>query len=147
MSYFLLSRHISSALFIIFLVFIISIEFGQPLNQLVFSQGDTDPPMTMSHPQNSEESITSYYDALIKAPLLVSQCTIVGIVFSQLVLSRIFHNRILMNLSGHNVTTQTFLGTDRKLSLIIILSAVVLSISSSGFFNSASIQSIIRIGH
>lgn len=99
----------------------------------MFSQGDTDPPMIMSQSQNSEESITSYYDALIKAPLLVSQCTIVGIVFSQLILSRIFYNRILMNFSGCSVTTQIYLDTDKRLSLIIILSTVVLSVSSSGF--------------
>jgi len=89
--------------------------------------------MIMSHSENSEESITSYYDALIKAPLLISQCTIVGIVFSQLVLSRIFYNRILMNFIGHNLTTQTYLGTDKRLSLIIILSAVALGVSSTGF--------------
>ena len=132
MIYFLFSRHISSALLIL-LVFIISIVSVQPLNQQVFSQGDNDPPMIMSHSENSEESITSYYDALIKAPLLISQCTIVGIVFSQLVLSRIFYNRILMNFSGHNLTTQTYLGTDKRLSLIIILSAVALGVSSTGF--------------
>ena len=130
--YFLFSRHISSALLIL-LVFIISIVSVQHLNQQVFSQGDSDPPMIMSNSENSEESITSYYDALIKAPLLISQCTIVGIVFSQLVLSRIFYDRILMNFSGHNLTTQTYLGTDKRLSLIIILSAVVLGVSSTGF--------------
>ena len=134
MIYFLLSRHISSSLLIfIILVFIISIVFVQPLNQLVFSQGDTDPPMIMSQSQNSEESITSYYDALIKAPLLVSQCTIVGIVFSQLILSRIFYSRKLMKFSERSVTTQIFLGTDKRLSLIIILSTVVLCVSSSSF--------------
>lgn len=89
--------------------------------------------MIMSQSQNSEESITSYYDALIKAPLLVSQCTIVGIVFSQLILSRIFYSRKLMKFSERSVTTQIFLGTDKRLSLIIILSTVVLCVSSSSF--------------
>ena len=99
----------------------------------MFSQGDSDPSMIMSTSENTEESITSYNDALIKAPLLVAQCTIVGIVFSQLVLSRIFHKRILMNFSRHGVTTQTNLGTDKRLSLIIIMSAVALCVSSTGF--------------
>lgn len=89
--------------------------------------------MIMSHSENTEESITSYNDALIKVPLLVAQCTIVGIVFSQLVLSRIFHKRILMNFSRHDVTTQTNLGTDKRLSLIIILSAAALCVSCTGF--------------
>jgi copper transport protein len=99
----------------------------------VFSQGDSDPSMIMSPSESSEESVTSSNDALIKAPLLVAQCTIVGIVFNQLVLSRIFHKRILMNFSRQSVTTQTILGTDKRLSLIIILSAVALCVSSTGF--------------
>ncbi|MGH9976418.1 MAG: hypothetical protein ACRD8Z_11355, partial [Nitrososphaeraceae archaeon] len=118
----------------ILLIFIISILFIQPLNELVYAQGDSDPSMMMSHSENSEESITSYNDALIKVPLLLAQCTIVGIVFNHLVLSRIFHNRILMNFSRQNVTTtRTGLGTDKRLSLIMILSAIALCISCTGF--------------
>ncbi|MGH9964649.1 MAG: copper resistance D family protein, partial [Nitrososphaeraceae archaeon] len=106
----------------------------QPFNQYVFSQADSDPSMIMSHSENSEgEYITSYNDALIKAPLLVAQCTIVGIVFGQLMLSRIFYNRILVNFSRDSITNQTNLGTDRRLSLIIILSAVALCVSCTGF--------------
>jgi putative copper export protein len=81
----------------------------------------------------SEESITSSIDALIKAPLLVAQCTIVGMVFNQLVLSRVFYKRILKNFSGQSVTAQTIRSTDKRLFLIIILSAVVLCVSSTGF--------------
>lgn len=89
--------------------------------------------MIMPHSENSEESITSYNDALIKAPLLLAQCTIVGMVFNHLVLSRIFYNRILMNFSRQNVSTQTGLSTDKRLSLIIILSAIALCVSCTGF--------------
>ena len=117
----------------ILLVFIILILSIQPLNELVFAQGDSDPSMIMPHSENSEESITSYNDALIKSPLLLAQCTIVGIVFNHLVLSRIFYNRILMNFSRQNVSTQTGLSTDKRLSLIIILSAVALCVSCTGF--------------
>ena len=70
---------------------------------------------------------------MIKVPLLLAQCAIIGIVFNHLVLSRIFHNRILMNFSRQNVTTQTGLGTDKRLSLIIILSAIALCVSCTGF--------------
>ena len=89
--------------------------------------------MIMSPSGSSEESVTSSNDALIKAPLLVAQCTIVGIVFNQLVLSKIFHKRILMNFSRQSVTTQTILGTDRRLFLIVILSAPALCVSCTGF--------------
>ena len=47
----------------------------------------------MSGSSGSEESVTSYLDALLKAPLLVSQTTIVGIVFSQIILSNKLHMR------------------------------------------------------
>ena len=125
-------RHISNALPIL-LIFIILIISFQALNQHVFPQGDSDPSMIMSDSADSEESITSYNDALIKTPLLVAQCTIVGIVFNQLVLSKIFYNRILMNLCRNSDTIQTNLETDRRLSLIIILSAVALCVSCTGF--------------
>jgi copper transport protein len=127
-----LLRHVSTALSIL-LVFIISIISVQALNQHVFSQGDRVPSMIMSDSANSEESITSYNDALIKAPLLVAQCTTVGIVFNQLMLSRIFYNRILMNFSRHSDMIQTNLRTNKRLSLIIILAAVALSTSCTGF--------------
>ena len=127
-----LLRHVLTALSTL-LVFIISIISVQALNQHVFSQGDSVPSMIMSDSANSEESITSYNDALIKAPLLVAQCTIVGIVFNQLMLSRIFYNRILMNFSRHSDTIQTNLRTDKRLSLIIILAAVALGASCTGF--------------
>ncbi|MGH9988128.1 MAG: hypothetical protein ACRD8W_29680, partial [Nitrososphaeraceae archaeon] len=128
-----LAGHVS-IVFSIQLVFIISIIFFHPPpNELVFAQGDSDPSMMMSHSENSEESITSYNDALIKAPLLLAQCTIVGIVFNRLLLSRIFYNRILKNFSRQKVTSQTDLGTDKRLSLIMILFAVVLCVSCTGF--------------
>jgi hypothetical protein len=41
--------------------------------------------MMMSH-SDSEQAITSYSDALVKAPLLVAQCAIVGIVFNHIML-------------------------------------------------------------
>jgi copper transport protein len=89
--------------------------------------------MSMPASGESEESITSSNDALIKAPLLVAQCTIVGMAFNQLVLSRVFYERILKNFSGQSVTAQTIRSTDKRLFLIIILSAVVLCVSSTGF--------------
>lgn len=57
-----------------------------------FSQGE-EMPMTMSH-SDSQETITSYKDALIKAPLLVSQAAVVGIAFNHFVFSKVFPNRI-----------------------------------------------------
>jgi hypothetical protein len=48
-----------------------------------FSQSE-EMPMRMSH-SDSQETITSYKDALIKAPLLVSQTVIIGVAFNNFV--------------------------------------------------------------
>ena len=117
------------------LVLIVVIISSYDLDRSVISQqeGDTTMDMSMSTSGDTEESITSSYDALIKVPLLVAQCTIVGVAFNELVLSRIFYKRILMNFSRQSSTAQTIRGTDKRLFLIIILSAVVLCVSSTGF--------------
>ena len=122
-------------LIVLIALIIVIIISSYDLDRAIVSQqeGETTTTMVMPTSGDSEESITSYTDALIKAPLLLAQCTIVGIVFNHLVLSRIFYNRILMNFSRQNVTTQTSLGTDIRLSLIIILSAVALCVSCTGF--------------
>lgn len=81
---------------------------------------------------DSEESITSYIDALIKAPLLVSQCTIVGVVFSQLLFKRILSNRILISSGRQNNIIQTDLGIAKRLFLVLTVSAVILIASGTG---------------
>jgi len=117
------------------MVLIVVVISSYDLDRSVISQQARDTMMDMSMPASgdSEESITSSNDALIKAPLLVAQCTVVGIVFNQLVLSRVFYKHILMNFSGQSVPAQTVRGTDKRLFLIIILSAVVLCVSCTGF--------------
>jgi hypothetical protein len=77
-------RHLVNFLPIIS-VFIIPIISIQAFNQPVFSQQDGETTMMMSH-SDSEQAITSYSDALVKAPLLVAQCAIVGIVFNHIML-------------------------------------------------------------
>jgi copper transport protein len=117
------------------MVLIVVVISSYDLDRSVISQQARDTMMDMSMPASgdSEESITSSNDALIKAPLLVAQCTVVGIVFNQLVLSRVFYKHILMNFSRQSVPAQTIRGTDKRLFLIIILSAVVLCVSCTGF--------------
>lgn len=117
------------------MILIVVIISSFDLDRSVISQQEMDTTMDMSMPTSidSEESVTSSTDALIKVPLLVAQCTIVGIAFNQLVLSRVFYKHILMTFSRQSVTTQTILSPDKRLFLIIILSAVVLSVSCTGF--------------
>lgn len=97
-----------------------------------FSQGE-EMPMTMSH-SDSQETITSYKDALIKAPLLVSQTAVVGVAFNHFVFSKVYPNRIRIESNKPSEIMQKDTGTARRVFLIIILSVMVLIASSSGLF-------------
>ncbi len=120
------------------IIIILAVMFIQSSNQSAFSQQDDGSETTMSIPPTStsasEESITSYIDALIKAPLLVSQCAIIGVVFSQILFKRVFSNRklILMNSSRQNTIIQTDRGVIKRLFLILIISAGTLIASGTG---------------
>jgi copper transport protein len=48
------------------------------------------------------ETVTSYYDAVLKVPLLVSQTAIVGVVFSHIFFQRIIRNKIQSNRNRDN---------------------------------------------
>jgi len=93
--------------------------------------------MTMSMPDSgsSEESVTSYLDASLKAPLLVSQTTIVGMVFSQISLSNKLRALVLTNSnsskSNPNDVMRISVGTNNRLVMILILSAVTLIVFST----------------
>ena len=117
------------------IIIISAILFFQASDQSIFSQQDSGSETTMSmspSASGSEESITSYVDALIKAPLLVSQSTIVGIIFSQILFKRIFSNRILISSGRQNNIIQTDLGIAKRLFLVLTVSAVTLIASGTG---------------
>lgn len=120
-----------SILIIIICVIVISI---QAINQSVFSQHDSETSMTMmTSTDGFGESITSYIDALIKAPLLVAQCAIVGIVFGKIVLSRIFYKHVLMYSKGNSDSPRSVdLDASKRFFLIIIPSGIALLVSSTG---------------
>jgi copper transport protein len=91
--------------------------------------------MSMQMPSDSEESITSYADALIKAPLLVSQSTIVGIVFSQIILSNILRTRVLLvNSERSDNTLKIDRGIVKRLVSLLMLCVAALIVSASCLF-------------
>jgi copper transport protein len=115
-------------------IFIISVTSFTTFILQIFAQGEGMPMMTSNSGSGSQETITSYKDALIKAPLLVSQITIIGIVFNHIVFSKVFHNRILVEPNKPSQIMQKDIGATRKVFLIRILSVIVLLASSSGLF-------------
>jgi copper transport protein len=127
-------RHLGEYIPILLIIIIVIISIYD-LNQSVISQeGETT--MSMSNLGGSEESVTSYTDALIKAPLLVSQSTIVGMVFSQLILSKILRTRVLMNSDSHSHSAimNTDFGIAKRLVLVLIMSVIALIVFATGLF-------------
>jgi putative copper export protein len=103
------------------------------LDQRAVSQQEGN--MLMQISGDSEESITSYIDALIKAPLLVSQSAIVGMVFSQITLSNIIRTHVLLVMSDRSSDiVQLDLRIAKRLVLVLILSVAALIVSASGLF-------------
>jgi copper transport protein len=114
-------------------VFLFTIIISEYDFDRVHSQQEED--MSLRISSDSEESITSYVDALIKVPLLVSQSTIVGIVFSQIVLSNILRTRILLvNSDRSNNTIKIDRGIVKRLVSVLMLSVVALIVSASCLF-------------
>jgi copper transport protein len=75
------------------------------------------------------ETVTSYYDALLKTPLIVSQTAVVGIIFSHIFFQRIIRNHLPLACSKDSINTGTSYPLKR---LIIILLSCGIAILLSG---------------
>src|ERR687897_1699677 len=82
-----------------------------------------------SSPMPQTESVTSYYDALLKAPLIVSQTTIVGIVFSHI----FFRNTIRNHFQLIRDST-TNLRNVKRLLTILLSCGIALLLSATSLF-------------
>ena len=75
------------------------------------------------------ETVTSYYDALLKTPLIVSQTAVVGIIFSHIFFQRIIRNHLPLARNKDSIN----IGTPYPLKrLIIILLSCGIAILLSG---------------
>ena len=98
------------------------------------------------------ETVTSYYDALLKTPLIVSQTAIVGVVFSYIFFQRVIRNHFPLTHNRDNTNTvipddTSYLRPLRRL-LIILLScgiAVLLSATSLILLQTLSLSSELGI--
>jgi putative copper export protein len=75
------------------------------------------------------ETVTSYYDALLKTPLIVSQIAVVGIIFSHIFFKRIIRNHLPLARNKDSINTGTPYPLKR---LIIILLSCGIAILLSG---------------
>ncbi|MFZ0344297.1 MAG: CopD family protein, partial [Nitrososphaeraceae archaeon] len=75
------------------------------------------------------ETVTSYYDAVLKIPLIVSQTAVVGIIFSHIFFQRIIRNHFPLARNKDSINTGTPYPLKR---LIIILLSCGIAILLSG---------------
>ena len=77
------------------------------------------------------ESVTSTYDALLKAPLIISQAAIVGGVFNHIFLQRILRSRIPPNYKNNKPIDSSLQSLRRLFILLVACSLTILVTASS----------------
>lgn len=87
------------------------------------------------------ETVTSYYDALLKAPLIISQTVIVGLVFSHMFFQRVIRNRIQLNHNIDNSSTEiidddvdSYLRPLKRLFIILLSCGIAMLLSATSLF-------------
>ncbi|MGD9534675.1 MAG: copper resistance D family protein [Candidatus Nitrosocosmicus sp.] len=92
---------------------------------IVFAQSEIDN-------NTSTEAVTSSYDAIIKAMLIISQLVIAGLAFNEILYMYLKQSRItLFNNNDTSTWTSHFQVSDRYLNLIIIFSIVMAASSTT----------------
>ncbi|KAA2279604.1 hypothetical protein E5N71_11375 [Candidatus Nitrosocosmicus sp. SS] len=92
---------------------------------IVFAQSEIDN-------STSTEAVTSSYDAIIKAILIISQLVIAGLAFNEILYMYLKQSRItLFNNNDTSTWTSHFQVSDRYLNLIIIFSIVMAASSTT----------------
>jgi len=81
----------------------------------------------------STESVTSTYDAVLKAVLVISQVALIGLIFNHLILQRCFRN----NKKAQENSIEQFVSTSsprtyRKLALFLLIFCISIIVFSSG---------------
>ena len=86
------------------------------------------------------ETVTSYYDALLKVPLIISQTAIVGVVFSHIFFQRVIRNKFQLNSNRNNNRTKivddvsSYLRPLKRLFIILLSCGTAMLLSSTSLF-------------
>ena len=81
----------------------------------------------------STESVTSTYDAVLKAVLIISQVALIGLIFNHLILQRSFRNNKKAQENSIGQFVSTFSPrTYRKLALFLLICCISIIVFSSG---------------
>lgn len=79
------------------------------------------------------ETVTSYYDALLKTPLIVSQTAVVGIIFSHIFFQRIIRNHLPLAHNKDSINTGTPYPL-KRLIIILLLCGMAILLSGTSLF-------------
>ena len=88
-------------------------------------------PLTPLTPQT--ETVTSYYDALLKVPLIVSQTAIVGVVLNHIILGRVIQNKMASN-SSKTVSPTVYLYPLKRFFLMLLSCGIAMIVSAISLF-------------
>src|ERR687898_2307452 len=85
------------------------------------------------------ETVTSYYDALLKAPLIISQTAIVGVVFNHIFFQRVILNHFQLTRNRDNTNTKilddtSYLRPLKRLFIILLSCGIAILLSSTSLF-------------
>ena len=85
------------------------------------------------------ETVTSYYDALLKAPLIVSQTAVVGVVFSHIFFQRVIRNHFPLTRYRDNTNTGipddiTYVRPLKRLIIILLSCGIAILLSATSLF-------------
>ena len=92
-----------------------------------------------SSPMPQTETVTSYYDALLKTPLIVSQTAVVGIIFSHIFFQRIIGNHLPLARNKDNINTGSlyntiYLNPLKRLIIILLSCGIAILFSGTSLF-------------
>jgi copper transport protein len=85
------------------------------------------------------ETVTSYYDALLKTPLIVSQTAVVGIIFSHIFFQRVIRNNLPLARNKDSINTGTTYDTSylyplKRLIIILLSCGIAILLSGTSLF-------------
>jgi copper transport protein len=92
---------------------------------LVYAQVD------LLESSNQTESVTSTYDALLKAPMIISQAAIVGGVFNHLFLQRVLRSKIQPNYKSNKPMKSNNLQSLKRLFLLLVACSLTILVTAS----------------
>jgi putative copper export protein len=92
------------------------------------------------------ESVTSTYDALLKAPMIISQAAIVGGVFNHVFLHRVLRSRIQPNYQNNMPVDNSSLQPLRRLFILLVACSLTILVTASSLIYLQTISMSSELG-